>query len=320
MKTKLFPVLALTLLCAFNSQLTTAHAQGTTAFAYQGQLHDGGTNANGAYTLIFALYNSASGGNEIGSAITNSPTLANGLFTVNLDFGAGAFNGNACWLDITVQSGADSEELTPRVQVLPAPYALYSSAAGSLSSGTWNANVGNYQTYSNVFGIYANGSLVLGLTTNGVAVNGSLQANKLSIGNDTISSDGNGGLDVNNVNTNANLTINNLALNGNTIQFPAQAGATIAVDTSGDFTFDNNISISSLGVLGFPGPDSSVATIKGTEGGSLLISGPVQIGDTDAGNTLNVWGSIYCNSGEIYGTLNQSSDRNLKEECFVETI
>jgi hypothetical protein len=27
--------------------------QGSTAFTYQGQLHDSGTNANGAYTMIF---------------------------------------------------------------------------------------------------------------------------------------------------------------------------------------------------------------------------------------------------------------------------
>jgi len=78
-----------------------AAAQGTTAFTYQGQLRDGGTNANGTYTMIFKLYDSLSGGNQIGSGITNSPTLANGLFSVNLDFGAGAFNGSARWLDIT---------------------------------------------------------------------------------------------------------------------------------------------------------------------------------------------------------------------------
>jgi hypothetical protein len=33
-----------------------ATAQGTTAFTYQGQLHDGGTNANGSYTMMFKLY------------------------------------------------------------------------------------------------------------------------------------------------------------------------------------------------------------------------------------------------------------------------
>ena len=101
------------------------HAQDTTAFTYQGQLHDGGTNANGAYTMIFKLYDAISGGNKIGSTITTSTTLANGLFSVNLDFGAGAFDGSARWLDITVTNGPDTQTLSPRVQVLPTPYALY---------------------------------------------------------------------------------------------------------------------------------------------------------------------------------------------------
>src|SRR6516165_3394366 len=86
-------------------QLSTALAQGTTAFTYQGQLRDNGTNANGSYTMIFKLYDSASNGNQIGSALTENATLVNGLFAANLDFGAGAFNGDARWLDITVTNG-----------------------------------------------------------------------------------------------------------------------------------------------------------------------------------------------------------------------
>jgi hypothetical protein len=83
------------MLAILNAQLSTARAQGTTAFTYQGQLRDNGTNANGPYTMIFNLYDSASSGNLIGGPITASPTLANGFFTVNLDFGAGVFNGSA---------------------------------------------------------------------------------------------------------------------------------------------------------------------------------------------------------------------------------
>jgi hypothetical protein len=92
-------------------------AQGTTAFTYQGQLRDGGTNANGAYTMIFKLYDAAGGENQIGSTIITSATLANGLFSVNLDFGAGAFNGSARWLDITVSNGV-AQTLSPRGEVL----------------------------------------------------------------------------------------------------------------------------------------------------------------------------------------------------------
>jgi len=121
------------LLCALHP--SSALAQGTTAFTYQGQLSDTGTNANGAYAMIFNLYDAASGGDLIGGPITNSATLANGLFSVNLDFGAGAFNGAARWLDITVQCGTNCETLAPRVQVLPSPYALFAAVASNVTNG-----------------------------------------------------------------------------------------------------------------------------------------------------------------------------------------
>jgi hypothetical protein len=108
-----------------------SHAQGTTAFTYQGQLHDNGTNANGTYTMIFKLYDSSSGGTQIGSGITNSATLANGLFTATLDFG-NVFNGAARYLDITVSNGV-AQTLSPRVQVLADPYAQF--AAASVTNG-----------------------------------------------------------------------------------------------------------------------------------------------------------------------------------------
>ena len=124
------PLFALFCLLLIASQ---SSAQQTTAFTYQGQLRDGGTNANGSYSMTFKLYDAVNGGIQIGSDITTSPTLANGLFSVNLDFGAGAFNGGGRWLDITV--GEDT--LTPRVRVLPAPYALYAAVAATDDDPVW---------------------------------------------------------------------------------------------------------------------------------------------------------------------------------------
>lgn len=110
-------------------------AQGTSAFTYQGQLRDGGTNANGSYTMIFALYDSATNGTQIGLPSVNPVTLVNGLFTVNLDFGPNSFDGNSRWLDITVQCATNAETLWPRVQVMPTPYALFASVAGTVTNG-----------------------------------------------------------------------------------------------------------------------------------------------------------------------------------------
>jgi len=132
------PFIALIALASFsllNLLPATASAQGATAFTYQGQLRDGGINANGTYTMVFALFDAAGGGNQVGSANTTSPALANGLFSVNLDFGAGAFNGTARWLDITITQGLTTQTLSPRVQVLPAPYAQFATVAATVTNG-----------------------------------------------------------------------------------------------------------------------------------------------------------------------------------------
>ena len=245
--------LAFALTCSLYISTQPVFAQGTTAFTYQGQLNDGGTNANGVYTMVFTLYDSSSGGNQIGSSITNSPTLANGLFTVNLDFGTGGFNGSSRWLDITVQSGSDSEKLSPRVQVLPSPYALYANSAATaanLGSGSWSASVTNFMGNSNAFVILSGGSLEMGMTTNGVLVNndldvgGNLSASELNFSDssNSIDTDNQGDMQLNT----ANLVVEGYGGATSSIQFPAQLGANIGVDANGDFTFDNNLSISAL--------------------------------------------------------------------------
>jgi len=120
---------------ALFSGIHQSAAQGTTAFTYQGQLRDNGTNANGTYMMIFKLYDAVSAGNQVGSAVTNTPALVNGLFTVNLDFGAGAFNGTARYLDITVTNAGVTQTLTPRVQVMADPYAQFAAVAATVTNG-----------------------------------------------------------------------------------------------------------------------------------------------------------------------------------------
>jgi hypothetical protein len=66
-----------TLLAAASLTLS-AYAQSSTAFTYQGFLRDNGQPANGNYDLRFALFDSANGGNQIGSIVfillsTSSP-------------------------------------------------------------------------------------------------------------------------------------------------------------------------------------------------------------------------------------------------------
>src|SRR5881227_3700126 len=56
----------------------------TSSFTYQGRLTDGGSAANGNYDLQFALFDSLSGGAQIGATQTiNTVLVTNGVFTVN---------------------------------------------------------------------------------------------------------------------------------------------------------------------------------------------------------------------------------------------
>ena len=92
--------------CSFCAAATAVAAFGqTTAFTYQGKLSDGGLPANGTYQMQFGLFDAQSGGNQIGSNATISDVqVTNGIFTVNLDFGAASFSGAARFLQVGVFS------------------------------------------------------------------------------------------------------------------------------------------------------------------------------------------------------------------------
>ena len=122
----------------------------TTSFNYQGRLTDGATPANGNYDLQFALFDSASGGTQIGTTQTvPTVTVSGGIFSVTLDFGAGIFPGANRWLEISARlSGAAAfTTLSPRQQITSAPYAIRSLNASSADTVTVNgvpSGSGNY--------------------------------------------------------------------------------------------------------------------------------------------------------------------------------
>jgi Chaperone of endosialidase len=106
----------------------------TSNFTYQGRLTDGGTAANGNYDLQFALWDSASGGAQIGSTLTlNTVPVSNGVFNVSLDFGASSFNGASRFLEVSARpiSGGAFALLSPRQQVTSTPYAVRSASAAT---------------------------------------------------------------------------------------------------------------------------------------------------------------------------------------------
>src|SRR5437879_10759326 len=138
------------LVVALTMGASTAFAQ-TSSFTYQGRLTDGGTPANGNYDLQFALFDSLSGGAQVGSTQTlNTVAVSIGVFTVSLDFGANAFTGANRFLEISARpTGGSFTLLTPRQQVTSTPYAIRSANASSADTATNATNATNATTATN---------------------------------------------------------------------------------------------------------------------------------------------------------------------------
>jgi hypothetical protein len=119
------------------SGLHRIHAQGTSAFTYQGQLELPEGPATGTYQMVFRLYDASSGGGMRFGPLTNSVVVTNGLFTTQLDFGAN-YGIASLWLEIGVRTNGSTVAHTilgPRQRLTPVPYAVYASRAGDLQTG-----------------------------------------------------------------------------------------------------------------------------------------------------------------------------------------
>jgi hypothetical protein len=135
MKTKTSLLLTI-LVGIFFTAVSPAFGQGT-AFTYQGLLSTSNGPVNGTYDLTFALWDSFSGGTQVGNSITNPGWhVTSGQLTVPLDFGP-TFSGTPLWLEIGVRTngvGAFST-LSPRQALTPTPYAIYAESATGLANG-----------------------------------------------------------------------------------------------------------------------------------------------------------------------------------------
>ena len=131
-----------------------------TAFTYQGMLRNGGLLGQGSFDFTFRLYDDPAAGTQIGTdQVVLGVSVDNGFFSVALDFGASAFDGNARYLDIQVRTagGGAYTPLTPRQPLRATPYAVRASNGGA---SQW-ANDTYGVTYPNKVGI--------GTTTNPTA-------------------------------------------------------------------------------------------------------------------------------------------------------
>ena len=300
MKNKLIALSLLSFLATLNPQLSTLHAQGT-AFTYTGRLNNNGAPANGAYDLRFTIYDASAGGNVVAGPLTVSPVdVANGLFTVRTDFGAGIFTGPPRWLNIEVQpaDGGGFTPLNPRQEVTSSPYAIRAATAGTatdVANGSVVKSLNNlrddltFAAGANVT-ITPNGN-TLTLAAAGVGGSGIWSV----LNNNAYYNAGSVGMGTTAPTPGIRLEVNGAALltpggSGGKIQFGtpnAESGMTIIGTARADLRFDGSTLKLLAGPLG--GPPSSLNGI------AINTSGNVGIGTTSPGSKLEVAGNTRIN-------------------------
>jgi hypothetical protein len=106
----------------------------TTAFTYQGRFTDSTLPqpTNSSYEMQYKLFDTSTVGTGLQNGTTqtvSSVSVINGIFTVQLDFGGGAFRANSIFIEIGVRpvgSAAAFTVLGPRQQITAAPLAVRS--------------------------------------------------------------------------------------------------------------------------------------------------------------------------------------------------
>jgi hypothetical protein len=125
------------------SHLAWAASPIGTAFNFQGYLTDNNKKSlTGQYDIQFLLYDVSSSGSALATDVRAPVTVNNGLFSTLVDFSSFKFDGNAYWLEVGFRPNGDSNPYqiqSPRIQILPVPYALYAGAAGTASAVAANA-------------------------------------------------------------------------------------------------------------------------------------------------------------------------------------
>ena len=176
---------------------SAAYGQGT-QFSYQGRLTDSGSPADGLFDMQFKLFDTQTVGTGIQHGLANlTVQVSEGTFTVQLDFGAGAFDGSARFLEIGLRPAGSPNPYTilaPRQPVTATPYAIRTAIANvatnamqlqGVSSSGFIQNTTSQQASTN-FNISGNGTV--GGLLSGNAVNAATQFNLA--GSRVLSADG----------------------------------------------------------------------------------------------------------------------------------
>jgi hypothetical protein len=145
MKNRAIALLAFPL--AFAGSCLAADPLGS-QFLFTGFLSDqnGQPVTPGTYLFRAYLYDAADigTGNLVGNSPQTSPSVsvANGVFQVAFDFGAGAFRGTDLWLEVWPRGPTDPDfvQMPQRFLLTATPYALYAPIAGAVTNGSVTAD------------------------------------------------------------------------------------------------------------------------------------------------------------------------------------
>lgn len=109
----------------------------TTAFSYQGHLNEAGSPVTGTRYFRFTLYDE-NGAAIPGASVEQTLTVTNGIFNAALNFGASTLPGANRSLEIAVKinTGDAYTVLSPRADILSAPYAVKSKSADTATTAT----------------------------------------------------------------------------------------------------------------------------------------------------------------------------------------
>jgi len=178
----------LLILAALWAWLFTASASADpvgTAFTYQGRLTDGGNAANGTHEFEFYLYDAATNGNMLGTQTKEEVPVTDGIFTVQLDFGPAAFNGQPRWLEIWVRNDTDGqpgETLSPRQEITPTPYAMMAAKVPANSITSTELANGAVTSGKIANGAVTSGTIAAGAVTGSNIANGAITNANVALG------------------------------------------------------------------------------------------------------------------------------------------
>jgi hypothetical protein len=123
---------------------TAVRAPVGSGFTYQGRLLIDSSPTSERHDFRFNLYDAATGGTLLGTELEEDVTVSDGLFSVQLDYGADDFTGEARWLEVAVRPDESTDEadfstLAQRQPLTPAPYAIH---AGTAATAPWDGLTG----------------------------------------------------------------------------------------------------------------------------------------------------------------------------------